>query len=102
MDAVEAGGYKVPAGETSVQLKAGISATIRAMYPQRALRLPDTAAPAAATTQSTLDPRGALGHACIHYHQVQGATARSGYRGTRRRGWGCSGPCGGGGLEPVG
>jgi hypothetical protein len=36
MDAVEAGGYKVPAGETSVQLKAGLSATIRAMYPQLA------------------------------------------------------------------
>lgn len=36
MDAVEAGEYEVLADETSVQLKAGLSAPIEAMYPQLA------------------------------------------------------------------
>jgi hypothetical protein len=34
LDAVEAGEYEVPADETSVRLKAGLSAPIEAMYPQ--------------------------------------------------------------------
>ncbi|WP_346763001.1 hypothetical protein [Arthrobacter sp. Soil736] len=34
MDAVEAGEYEVLADETSVQLKAGLSAPIEALYPQ--------------------------------------------------------------------
>ena len=34
LDAVEAGEYEVLADETSVQLKAGLSAPIEAMYPQ--------------------------------------------------------------------
>jgi len=36
LDAVEAGEYEVLADETSVQLKAGLSAPIEAMYPQLA------------------------------------------------------------------
>lgn len=36
LDAVEAGEYEVLADDTSVQLKAGLSAPIKAPYPQRA------------------------------------------------------------------
>lgn len=38
LDAVEAGEYEVLADETSVQLKAGLSAPIEAMYPQLAAK----------------------------------------------------------------
>jgi hypothetical protein len=38
LDAVEAGEYEVLADETSVQLKAGLSAPIEALYPQLAAK----------------------------------------------------------------
>ncbi len=40
LDAVEGGEYEVLADETSVQLKAGLSASIEALYPQLASNEP--------------------------------------------------------------
>jgi hypothetical protein len=41
MDAVEAGTYEVLADETSVRLKAGLSAPIEAMHPSLPLTRPE-------------------------------------------------------------